>query len=49
MEAELLRRNPDGSWPEEPEFATGHATLTLASIDYAKALSAFYRTTALTA
>lgn len=49
MEAELLRRNPDGNWPEEPEIVTGHATLTLASIDYATALSAFYRTTALAA
>ena len=49
MEAELLRRGPDGNWPEEPEIVTGHATLTLASIDYATALSAFYRTTGLSA
>jgi Uma2 family endonuclease len=48
MEAELLRRGPDGNWPEEPEIVTGHAMLTLASIDYSTALSAFYRTTGLT-
>jgi Uma2 family endonuclease len=49
MEAELLRRDADGNWPEEPAIVTGHAMLTLASIDYATALSAFYRTTGLTA
>jgi Uma2 family endonuclease len=49
MEAERLRRDPDGNWPEEPEMVTGHATLRLVSIDYATALSAFYRTTSLAA
>jgi Uma2 family endonuclease len=49
MEAELLRRGADGNWPEEPEIVTGHATLTLASIDYSTVLSAFYRTTGLAA
>jgi hypothetical protein len=48
-EAELLRRGPDGNWPAEPEMATGGAMLNLASIDYATALSAFYRTTGLAA
>jgi len=49
MEAELLRRDPDGNWPEEPETVAGHDTLTLPSIGYATALSAFYRTTSLAA
>ena len=45
----LLRRGADGNWPEEPEIVTGHATLTLASIDYSTPLSAFYQTTGLAA
>jgi len=49
MEAELLRRDPDGNWPEEPKIVTGRALLTLASIDYATTMSEFYRTTGLTA
>jgi Uma2 family endonuclease len=48
IEAELLRRGADGNWPAEPEITTGHDTLRLASIGYATALAAFYRTTALT-
>jgi Uma2 family endonuclease len=41
---ELLRRRPDGSWPEEPErIETG--PLTLASIDFACDVAALYRTT----
>ncbi len=47
IEAELLRRNADGSWPEEPEILTASDTLTLPSIDFATPLAAFYRGTAL--
>lgn len=47
IEAELLRRGTDSNWPEEPEIVTGHGTLRLASIGFATALAAFYRTTAL--
>jgi Uma2 family endonuclease len=48
IEAELLRRSSDGSWPEEPDILTGTDTLTLATIDFAINLAMFYRTTALT-
>jgi Uma2 family endonuclease len=47
IEAELLRRGPDGNWPETPEVVTGTETLRLASIGFATPLAAFYRTTAL--
>jgi Uma2 family endonuclease len=47
VEAELLRRGTDGSWPEEPDICTGSDTLTLDSVGFATALAAFYRTTAL--
>jgi Uma2 family endonuclease len=47
MEAELLRRSPDGSWPQDPDILTAGDTLTLASIGFATKLAAFYRTTAL--
>jgi Uma2 family endonuclease len=47
IEAELLRRSSDGSWPEEPDIVTGLGTLNLLSIGFATALAAFYRTTAL--
>ena len=47
IEAELLRRNADGSWPEEPDILTGSNTLVLASIDFATDLAALYRSTAL--
>ncbi len=49
IEAELLRRNIDGNWPEEPLILTQADTLTLASIGFTTTLTAFYRTTALTA
>jgi Uma2 family endonuclease len=49
IEAELLRRNADGSWPEEPDILTAADTLTLGSIDFATPLAALYRTTALAA
>ena len=48
-EAELLRRNPDGSWPEDPAPIDKAAILTLESVAFQTPLPAFYRTTALAA
>jgi hypothetical protein len=48
-EAELLRRNPDSTWPAEPEIVTANGILTVASIGYRTPLTALYRTTALAA
>ncbi|MDD2859456.1 MAG: Uma2 family endonuclease [Acidiphilium sp.] len=42
--ADLLRRRPDGTWPEQPETVTG-GDLWLESIHYAAPLIDFYRTT----
>jgi Uma2 family endonuclease len=48
IEAELLRRNADGTWPEEPEILTAAGDrLTLQAIDFTTSLGTFYRTTAL--
>jgi Uma2 family endonuclease len=47
LEAELLRRRDDGSWPEEPDILARDASLTLDSIDFTTPLKAFYRTTEL--
>jgi len=47
IEAELLRRGADGSWPEEPDTLIGAERLTLSSIGFAVKLAMFYRTTAL--
>ncbi len=47
IEAELLRRNSNGVWPEQPELIGPGGTLTLASIDLTIPLTALYRTTAL--
>jgi Uma2 family endonuclease len=44
MEAELLRRRPDGNWPESPEIVAGAAILDLRSIQFQASLAAFYRT-----
>lgn len=44
--ADLLRRLPDGSWPEEPEHLVAGA-LALRSIGFETALSDLYRTTRL--
>jgi Uma2 family endonuclease len=46
VEAELLTRLPDGSWPAEPDIIAGAGSLTLTSIGYTTPLTAFYRTTA---
>ena len=48
MEAEILRRNSDGHWPDEPETLGAADTLTLQTIGYTTRLTTFYRTTALT-
>jgi len=45
VEAELLRRLPDGYWPAEPVVLTGTAGLTLTSIGFSVDLASFYRTT----
>ena len=47
VEAELLRRRPDGFWPEEPELLGPGDRLSLDSIDFATPLPALYRTTVL--
>ncbi len=44
--AELLRRNPDGTWPERP-LAIGQGELVLDSIGLRVPLTALYRTTRL--
>ena len=49
MEAELLRRDADGSWPEVPMRIGPEETLTLDSIAFSVKLAALYRTTSLTA
>jgi len=47
IEAELLRRLDDGTWPDDPMILTGEATLRLDSIGFEVPLSAFYRTAGL--
>jgi Uma2 family endonuclease len=47
IEAELLCRDADGSWPKEPEIIGPDGTLALRSIGYSASLAALYRTTAL--
>ncbi len=47
IEAELLRRLPDGAWPDSPVILQAADTLTLASIGFSTHVSALYRTTAL--
>ena len=47
IEAELLRRSADGTWPEQPEIIAVDGTLSLASVAFAAPLAALYRTTAL--
>jgi Uma2 family endonuclease len=45
VQAHLLRRQPDASWPERPEEIGPGGTLRLASIGFACALHELYRTT----
>lgn len=47
IEAELLRRLPDGNWPSEPARCGADATIDLASIGLTLPLAAFYATTTL--
>lgn len=49
MEAELLRRDADGSWPEVPMRIGAEETLMLDSIAFFVKLAALYRMTNLTA
>jgi Uma2 family endonuclease len=43
--AELLRRGPDGSWPQEPEPIAPNGTIHLASIDLDVPMAEVYRDT----
>jgi hypothetical protein len=45
--AELLRRQPDGQWPDEPAVLGSDDLLTLSSVAYTVPLRAIYRTTVL--
>lgn len=47
IEAELLRRRDDGTWPEQPAVIAADGTLDLASIGFTAPLVALYRTTSL--
>ncbi len=47
MEAELLRRSADGTWPEVPVRIGTQDTLFLDSIDFTVPLAMLYRTTTL--
>ena len=47
IEAELLRRRDDGSWPEQPEIIKGDEYLDLPSIGFSTRLASLYRTTSL--
>ena len=49
VEADLLRRRADGSWPEIPERVEADGKLTLDSVDFTVPLRDVYRTTALAA
>jgi Uma2 family endonuclease len=49
VEADLLRRRRDGSWPEIPERVEADGKLTLDSIVFTVPLRDVYRTTALAA
>ena len=47
IEADLLVRGADGTWPAEPEIVNTGGVVTLASIAFSTPLVAIYRTTAL--
>jgi Uma2 family endonuclease len=49
IEAELLRRDAAGAWPEEPQIIRGGQELELASIGFRALLRDFYATTSLVA
>ena len=43
--AEVLRRGPDGAWPQQPDIVDADGELRLDSIGFAAPLRAAYRTT----
>jgi Uma2 family endonuclease len=43
--AEILRRGPDGTWPQHPDMIEADSELRLDSIGFAAPLRAAYRTT----
>jgi Uma2 family endonuclease len=45
--AEILRRAPDGTWPQQPDFIAADGELRLDSIGFAAPLRAAYRTSGL--
>ena len=47
IEAELLRRGPDGNWPTDPIPLGPDSTLTLDGLGFTVPLAALYRTTGL--
>jgi Uma2 family endonuclease len=47
IEAELLRRLPDGNWPKEAVVLHAGDSLTLTSIGFTVAVDAFYQTSSL--
>jgi Uma2 family endonuclease len=47
IEAELLRRRGDGTWPEQADLIPADGTLDLASVGFTVPLIALYRTTTL--
>lgn len=47
MAAEILRRGPDGTWPQQPDIIGPDDELRLASIGFATKLRGVYRTTGL--
>ena len=47
--AELLRRDSNGQWPDEPVFLGPSDTVSLTSIDFSTSLQSIYRTTVLAA
>jgi Uma2 family endonuclease len=44
IRADLLRRDEDGMWPDNPLTLTAGDTVTLESIDFTAPIAAFYRT-----
>ena len=47
IEAELLQRDPSGTWPSDPVVIGADASLALRSIGFSVPLEALYRTTGL--
>jgi Uma2 family endonuclease len=47
IEAEILRRDPDGNWPAQPELVAADGTLRLDSIGFVAALRSAYQTSGL--